>query len=104
MRDPMLNEKVRQHRHSILQSKNISKEEVINVDDWKIVGLTKRLSRRKWLNIDEIVTHCDATFAHLRVVCITVNVEEATTVQEQLLMHMSLDALVGIRKSPFVFS
>jgi len=104
MRDPMLNEKVRQHRHSILQSKNISKEEVITVNDWKIVGLTKRLSRRKWLNIDEIVTHCDASFAHLKVVCITVNVEETTTVEEQLLMHMSLDALVGIRKYPFVFS
>lgn len=77
---------------------------MITVNDWKIVGLTKRLSRRKWLNIDEIVTHCDASFAHLKVVCITVNVEETTTVEEQLLMHMSLDALVGIRKYPFVFS
>lgn len=37
--------------------------------------------------------------SYTRVICIKVNVEEAESVEEQLLMHMSLNGgLIGIRE------
>jgi len=50
------------------------------------------------LNIDNVVKACD-DFRTQKVVCIAVNVEEAASIEEQLLMHMSLNALVGIHGS-----
>ena len=39
---------------------------------------------------------CETKFLRKKVVCIKVNVEEANSIEAQLLMHMSLDAMVGI--------
>ncbi|KAL7431261.1 hypothetical protein ACHAXM_003994 [Skeletonema potamos] len=98
-KDPLLRQKIREYRHQILSlaglSLTSSSSEAADVDEWKIVGLTKRQSRRVWLNIDDSVKACDS-FRLQKVVCITVNVEEAASPEEQLLMHSSLDALVGI--------
>ena len=71
----------------------VTSGQIDNVDEWKIVGLTDRKARRVWLNINEIIQTC---FLHEKVVCIKVNVEEANSIQAQLLMHMSLDAMIGI--------
>jgi len=96
-KDQLLQQKIREYRRQIILSLPglSSSEEANHVDEWKIVGLTKRQSRRIWLNIDDSVKACDG-FRLQKVVCITVNVEEAASPEEQLLMHSSLDALVGI--------
>ena len=94
-KDPTLQEKIREYRRQIILSLVSSSEEVKDVDEWKIVGLTERKLRRVWLNIDDSVKACDI-FRRQKVVCITVNVEATASPEEQLLMHSSLDALVGI--------
>ena len=94
-KDPFLPQKIREYRRQTLSLAGVSLEEVNDVDEWKIVGLAKRQLRRVWLNIDDSVKACDE-FRFQKVVCITVNVEEAASPEEQLLMHSSLDALVGI--------
>ena len=95
-KNPMPQEEIREYRRRILTVSGLSPEEVNDVDGWKIVGLTERKSRRVWLNIDDSVKACDAVFRQQKVVCITVNVEATASPEEQLLMHSSLDALVGI--------
>ncbi len=64
------------------------------------LSLTDRKARRVWLNINinEIIQACEgeAKFLHEKVVCIKVSVEEANSMQAQLLMHVSLDTLIGI--------
>ena len=94
-KDPTLQQKVREYKRKILSVAGLSSEELINVDEWKIVGLTERKSRRIWLNIVDSVKACDV-FRQQKVACITVNVEETAAPEEQLLMHSSLNALVGI--------
>eukprot|EP00985_Skeletonema_marinoi_P008775 scaffold4015_cov200-Skeletonema_marinoi.AAC.6 len=94
-KDPLLQQKIREYRRQTLSAAGLSSEEVDDVDEWKIVGLTERKLRRIWLNIDDSVRACDG-FRQQKVVCITVNVEETASPEEQLLMHSSLDALVGI--------
>eukprot|EP00985_Skeletonema_marinoi_P008770 scaffold4015_cov200-Skeletonema_marinoi.AAC.1 len=94
-KDPLLQQKIREYRRQTLSAAGLSSEEVDDVDEWKIVGLTERKLRRIWLNINDSVRACDG-FRQQKVVCTTVNVEETASPEEQLLMHSSLDALVGI--------
>lgn len=96
----MLADKVRGYRRQKLLQSGLTSNSIGNVDDWKIVGLTNRKFRRIWLNIDDAVKVCQE-FVHQKVLCIKVNVEEADSVEAQILMHMSLDALVGIHGSQF---
>lgn len=96
-KDPMLNQKVRENRLQILLRRGLALDNVGDVDEWKIVGFTDRKYRRIWLNIDESLKACDL-FLHEKVICVKVNVEEADSVEEQLLMHMSLNGFIGIRK------
>jgi hypothetical protein len=94
---PTLQVDVREYKRQTLIKIGLTSDEVEKegVDEWKIVGLTMRQSRRRWLNIDDAVKACD-NFRSQKVVCITVNVEEAASAEEQLLMHMSLNALIGV--------
>ena len=70
--------------------------------EWSIVGLAQRTSRRKWLNLSEVIDSCHEHFLgnnntnKTQVVCIEVNVENTTTPHEQFLLHRSLDALIGV--------
>ncbi|KAL7550252.1 hypothetical protein ACHAWF_013495 [Thalassiosira exigua] len=79
--------------------------------DWKIVGLTQRVKRRRWLNLDKVVSYCNARYFEHGILCVEVNVERLpssldngggktreilTPEYEQILMHRSLDALIGI--------
>lgn len=95
-RDSTLQQKIREYRRQKIQpAAGLPAEEVNDVEQWKIVGLADRKSRRVWLNINDSVKACNAFRQH-KVVCITVNVEETASPEEQLLMHSSLDALIGI--------
>jgi len=96
--DSLLQQKIRDYRRQTLSVAGLSPEEVDDVDEWKIVGLTDRKSRRIWLNIEDSVRACDG-FRQQKVVCITVNVEKTASPEEQLLMHSSLDVFVGIHGS-----
>eukprot|EP00986_Skeletonema_menzelii_P012064 scaffold6449_cov148-Skeletonema_menzelii.AAC.4 len=95
-KDPLLHEKIRDYRHNMLLENGVAPQQIGNVDDWKIVGLTDRKARRVWLNIDEVIQTCETNFLLKKVLCIKVNVEEANSTQAQLLMHMSLDSMIGI--------
>ena len=63
--------------------------------DVAIVGLAQRTYRRSWINLPKVLAECNARLAG-KAVCVEVNVENARTPYEQLLMHRSLDALVGV--------
>ncbi len=67
-----------------------------NSNDWKFVGVTRRKKRRAWLNIDDSISACNEKFRQHRIVCVIIDVEDVETAEEQLLMHRSLHALVGI--------
>lgn len=92
-KDPMLHQKIEQTRRQILLQKGATGN---NFDGWKIVGLAQRKYRRKWINIDKAISMCDEKFRRHKVVCITIDVEEAHSAEEQLLMHRSLDAFIGV--------
>ena len=94
-KDPLLPQKISQYKHQMLLNVSVTSEDLKNESDWKIVGLAERKSRRVWLNIDDAIKACES-FRHQKVVCIKVNVEQTSSPEEQLLMHSSLDALVGI--------
>jgi hypothetical protein len=97
-KNPMLQRKVREYRLQTLLQKGLKLDTIGDVDEWKIIGLSDRKYRRVWLNIETSITTCDS-FLHKKVICIKVNVEEAESVEEQLLMHMSLNGgLIGIRE------
>lgn len=96
-KDPLLQEKIREYRRNILLKNGVTPQQIGDVDEWKIVGLTDRKARRVWLNINEIIHTCETKFLlRKKVVCIKVNVEEANSIQAQLLMHMSLNSMIGI--------
>jgi len=99
-KDHMLDHKIHQHRREILLQKGVREEKIGNVDEWKIIGLTDRKYRRIWLDLDDAMKTCEEFLLH-KVMCIKLNVEEAESFEEQLLMHASLDVLIGIHGSQF---
>jgi len=95
-KDPMLVQKIHQYRRQILIQKGFISNNTSNLDKWKFVGLAHRKYRRKWLNIQEVTSMCDQKFERYKIVCITIDVEEADSPEEQLLMHRSLHAFIGV--------
>lgn len=95
---PELDEQIQQYRRKILIDQGLLlNNDTSSINQWKFVGLTHRKLRRIWLNIDEVISMCKRKFTKQHnVVCLTVNVEEATSPMEQLLMHRSLHALIGV--------
>ena len=94
---PDLDEKIVQYQKQMLIQKGlVLNNTVSDVIGWKFVGLTHLRSRRVWLNIDDVVSMCDERFRRHNIICITVNVEAAESAEEQLLMHRSLHAVIGV--------
>ena len=94
---PDLDEKIVQYQKRMLIQKGIVLNNTVSdVIGWKFVGLTHRRSRRVWLNIDDAVSMCDTRFRRHKIVCIKVDVEAADSAEEQLLMHRSLHAVIGV--------
>jgi hypothetical protein len=111
-----LDEKIRQYKMNVLNemgllgSNNRSSSNdnnhttIINnnattaIDKWKLIGFARRKSRRLWLNINDVMVMCNSPKYQQEhhIACIIVDVEEATTPEEQLIMHRSLFALIGI--------
>ena len=65
-------------------------------DDWTIIGCTQRLKRRSWLNFENIIFLFNNHYHVHRIVCVEVNVEKTNNPLEQLVLHRSLDVLIGI--------
>jgi hypothetical protein len=104
-----LDEKILQYKMNILDEmgllgSNNNNHTTINKDataaaaeKWKLIGFARRKSRRLWLNINDIMSMCSEKFQQqYQVACIIVDVEEATSPEEQLIMHRSLFALIGV--------
>eukprot|EP00578_Thalassiosira_sp_NH16_P007614 CAMPEP_0181114184 /NCGR_PEP_ID=MMETSP1071-20121207/20741_1 /TAXON_ID=35127 /ORGANISM="Thalassiosira sp., Strain NH16" /LENGTH=347 /DNA_ID=CAMNT_0023198263 /DNA_START=178 /DNA_END=1221 /DNA_ORIENTATION=+ len=95
-KDPDINQKIRQYQRRILIENGLIHNNTSDVDEWRLVGLAHRTYRRIWLNIDDAIALCDRKFRRHKIVCITIDVEEATSPEEQLLMHRSLHAFIGV--------
>lgn len=69
-----------------------------NTKEWKFIGLAQRSYRRSWINLPEIIDECNKLHytENENVVCIEVNVEKTKTPYEQLILHQSVDALIGV--------
>lgn len=90
--NPFVQEDIANFRRAFLQGKGIKD----SYDEWKIVGLAQRSGRRRWLNIEETMTMCNKML-NSRIVCMIVNVEEAHFHPTMhVIVHASLDALIGI--------
>ena len=95
-KEPQLDLKIQKYREGILMKRGLITNSTDSVSDWKFVGLAQRKSRRKWLNVEEIIKMCDVKFRSFKIVCFTVDVEETSSALEQLLMHRSLHAFIGV--------
>jgi len=103
---PDLNGKIVQYQMRILIDKGIivhDNNDTNNISNsinivkgWKFVGLTHRKYRRVWLNIDDILSTCEEKFRKYQIVCILIDVENSNSAKEQLLMHRSLHAIIGV--------
>ena len=86
-------------RKALINAKLISDSYTGDTKEWKIVGLTQRSYRRSWINLPEIEDQCNSLYHSentKKVACIEVNVEKTTSYFEQLLLHQSVDVLVGV--------
>ncbi len=95
-RYPDLDEKTHHYKRLILIEMGLLSNNTINADGWKFVGFARRKSRRLWLNIDDVMSMCNEKFREHKVACVIVDVEEAESSEEQLIMHRSLAALIGV--------
>eukprot|EP00934_Nitzschia_sp_Nitz4_P002356 Nitzschia sp. Nitz4//scaffold122_size67431//42624//44078//NITZ4_006088-RA/size67431-snap-gene-0.27-mRNA-1//-1//CDS//3329534412//2356//frame0 len=80
-----------------LQRANLSVPDGIDHTKWKIVGFSQRSIRRKWTNLDEILSYC-LKYAQHNVACFEINLEnpEFDSVSQHIQVHASVDALIGI--------
>ena len=64
--------------------------------EYTVVGLTQRTYRRAWINLPQIIEACDVAAFADRVICVKVNVENTNSPFEQLVLHRSLDVMIGV--------
>ena len=95
-KDPGMKEKIRQYKRKILMEKGLISQNSTGGDEWRLVGLAHRKYRRIWLNIDDALHLCNEKFLRYKIMCIPIDVEETNTPEEQLLMHGSLHAFIGV--------
>jgi hypothetical protein len=94
---PNLGQDIVAFRKDALIAKNLINDEYSgDTKEWMVVGLTQRTYRRAWLNLPTVMKLSNAKFNDRRVLFIEVNVEETSSPYEQLLLHRSLDVLIGV--------
>ena len=102
---PTLEEDIITNRRQILLQKGwINQDYTGDTKEWNFVGLSQRTSRRSWLNLAQVITECDNNFfnnnsTQKKVVCTEVNIENTFNPYEQLILHRSLNVLIGVHGS-----
>ncbi|KAL7541964.1 hypothetical protein ACHAXR_011389 [Thalassiosira sp. AJA248-18] len=82
-------------RDQLAENGLIDKSYKGNTEEFTVIGLTQRTYRRAWINLPDTIEQCNkASFE--RVICVEVNVEKTSTPYEQLLLHRSLDVMIGV--------
>lgn len=90
---------IRFRRDILLKLQFIDNKYNGDTTEWKFVGLTQRSYRRSWINLPDIADECNAIHnkdSSKKVACIEVNVEKTASPYDQLVLHQSVDALVGV--------
>lgn len=90
---------IRFRRDNLLKLNLIDDSYTGDTKEWKIVGLAQRSYRRSWINLLEIADECNDMYSannDKKVACIEVNVEKTASPYEQLLLHQSVNALIGV--------
>lgn len=83
-------------RQALLANSLINNDYSGDTKEWLVVGLTQRTYRRAWLNLPTVMKRCNAKFNDRSVVFIEVNVETTSSPYEQLILHRSLDVMIGV--------
>ncbi|KAL3766502.1 LOW QUALITY PROTEIN: hypothetical protein ACHAW5_001171 [Stephanodiscus triporus] len=86
---------VEKRRDYLLEKGVIDKGYRGNTNEFTVIGLTQRTYRRAWSNLPDILEECNAA-AFERVICVEVNVEKTSSPSEQLILHRSLDVMIGV--------
>jgi hypothetical protein len=92
--NPHVQRDIRNHRDGILARRHIP---VSERDEWKVVGLAQRSSRRRWRDLTTVGPEAQEALLSHKVLLVEVNVEtRASTSYQQVVWHGALDGLVGI--------
>lgn len=65
-------------------------------EEWKIIGLSQRIKRRRWEGLEDIIKQCNEEFNSKMIVCIEVNIEKEIDPVGHAVAHAGLDVLMGI--------
>ncbi|KAL7568010.1 hypothetical protein ACA910_004595 [Epithemia clementina (nom. ined.)] len=96
-KNTFVQEDIAAFRRQFFRSQKLVESVHGNYDDWKIVGLGKRLLRRQWLNLPDVRETCNNLLRPKRIICMEVNVEDAEFhPTHHAVVHASLDGLIGI--------
>ena len=94
---PNMNNDVVKFRIEALVENNLINDDYSgDTKEWLVVGLTQRTYRRAWLNLPVVMKEGNSKLNGRNVVFIEVNVEDTTSPYEQLILHRSLDVMIGV--------
>jgi hypothetical protein len=85
------------YRRKVLRKASAIRHD-FNTSDYKIIGLAQRTKRRKWKDLNKLITYCNQKYKPLKIVCVEVNIEkeEWSNAVNHVIAHGGLDALIGI--------
>jgi hypothetical protein len=68
------------------------------LEEWTIIGLSQRSTRRKWLDATDTMKQCNDKLNGIQIACVVVNIEDASWANplKHLAVHAALDGLIGI--------
>jgi len=94
---PSLNDDIIKFRREALLTKSLISDDYSgDTKEWLVVGLTQRTYRRAWLNLPTVMKQCNTKLNDRGVIFIEVNVEDTSSPYEQLILHRSLDVMIGV--------
>lgn len=100
--NPIIQQEIKDYRKTLLGKMGIARQPL---EEWKIVGLTQRRLRRRWLNMDDCLRKCNEHFNKHKIACVELNVEsQYSNVVTQVAMHAVLDMIIGVHGAQLVES
>ena len=104
--NPWLQQDARDHKKKLLiksvlkKSDNLSDEEM---DEWRLVGLTQRMLRRRWLEMETSLRRCNDAMNRHKILCVELNLEkEESNGWTQVVEHASIDMIIGVHGAQLV--
>ena len=83
-------------KRQLLIQNNVNIQDDNQVSNWRFIGFYQHNVRRKWLNLNGIITQCNGKYNQHKIFCFAINLDNHLHPRDIVIIHRSCAMLIGI--------